>query len=486
MELKFDWDVRKRKGIVSGDMFDEIREHFSVINDAARFARMRGRWCPSRTYAVTPTGRFDLGMYYEMQKYITQNQYKVDIQHTESFTNALTGPKLKHDGQIQELDLQMRDYQHETVSQCLRSGHGTVSLATGGGKTLIMANLLENIFKNKSDCVCVVIVPDLGLVDQTYEKFKQYNVSFAFSKWTGSNELNLGVNVVITNLGIIQSSKSDTDWMHYIDILLIDEVHKLRRGNKINKLIDKIETPHKFGFTGTMPEDLLDQWNIIGKIGPIIYDKNSYELRKRKFISNVKVQVLKIGYNDKPDKPTTNNSTAAYRSELNFIAHNTYRNNILATLCNNFDNNALIMVDYLDHGEHLHNFLQNKCPDKDVYYIRGEVEIEERNRVRELMEQKKDIIVVAISKIFSTGVDIKNLHYIIFASGGKAKIKIIQSIGRGLRLHKDKEELIIFDIADKLKYGLQHLARREQFYKNESITYGTQTINQRTDEDPGG
>ena len=92
------------------------------------------------------------------------------------------------------------------------------------------------------------------------------------------------------------------------------------------------------------------------------------------------------------------------------------------------------------------------------------------------MEEEDNVIVVAISKIFSTGINIKNLHYIVFGSGGKAKIKTIQSIGRGLRLHKNKSKLIIFDIADNLQYGTQHLQKRIELYQKESIEYGLQKI----------
>ena len=87
------------------------------------------------------------------------------------------------------------------------------------------------------------------------------------------------------------------------------------------------------------------------------------------------------------------------------------------------------------------------------------------------MEMEDNIIVIAISKIFSTGINIKNLHYIMFAGGGKAKIKIVQSIGRGLRLHNDKKELIIFDIADNLRYGKRHIEQRLLLYDNEHINY---------------
>ena len=90
-----------------------------------------------------------------------------------------------------------------------------------------------------------------------------------------------------------------------------------------------------------------------------------------------------------------------------------------------------------------------------------------------------NVVVVAISKIFSTGINIKNLHYIIFGSGGKAKIKTLQSIGRGLRLHKNKSKLIIFDIGDDLQYGMRHLAKRLSHYDKENIEYGVQTIQEK-------
>ena len=141
---------------------------------------------------------------------------------------------------------------------------------------------------------------------------------------------------------------------------------------------------------------------------------------------------------------------------------------------------TLIMIDYIEHGQILHRHLQASCPDKKVYFIRGEVDVEDRDKVKQIMEQEDNVVVVAISKIFSTGINIKNLHYIVFGSGGKAKIKTIQSIGRGLRLHKNKSKLIIFDIGDMLQYGAQHLKKRIQWYKKEQIEYGIQKISEKS------
>ena len=476
MNLKFDYDERKNVGLITGNYFDQIRQIFSVYNEAHKFARYRGGFAPKRKYVITPTGRFDPCLFYEIRKHISDNHYKVKLHKTDKFKdNILPAYNIKS---LPKLSLDLRDYQREIVSTCLRIGRGVTVLATAGGKTLTIATLIEAIYRDNKQLKCLVLVPDIGLVNQTSEDFKEYGTTFFHSKWTGKNDLNLGSNVIISNLGILQSSKSDLSWLPHIDLLIVDEVHKLRRDNKINKILKTIRTPNKFGFTGTMPEEQIDQWNIVGKIGPILFEKNSFQLRKEKHIANVKVQLLKLEYQG---KPKVNSNTLAdpgrrYRSELEFITNNKFRNNVLTKLCKKFDNNALMLVDHIKHGETLYKTLKKQCNNKQIFFIRGDVPVEDRDKVKKLMENKKDIICIAISKIFSTGISIKNLHYIVFASGGKAKIKTIQSIGRGLRLHKDKQNVIIVDIADQLHYGYKHMSKRIKHYKNENIDYGIQTI----------
>lgn len=475
----FDYDEKKRMGMVSGDHFDEIREHFSVMNDAAKFARYRNRFAPSRKYVITPQGRFDPGLYYDIRKFIKQNAEDTKI-HIRDSLRPIVYPSYsqEYSSDRPELSLELRDYQQEIVDICLKMGRGVTVLATAGGKTLTIASLVESIYKNNKNMKCLVLVPDLGLVNQTYADFKEYQTTFLHSKWTGSDQLNLGSNVIIANMGIVQSDKSDVSWTEDIDLLIIDEVHKLRRDNKINKIIKKIRTPHKYGFTGTMPEQLIDQWNILGKIGPILYEKNSFQLRKQDYVAKVKVQVIKIQYNDKPKTYPEDryDPTARYRREHQFLAKNQFRNTVISKLSERFDNNCLIMVDYIEHGEELYGELKSQCKNKRVFFIRGEVGVEDREKVKKLMEDTSDVVCIAISKIFSTGINIKNLHYIVFAGGGKAKVKIIQSIGRGLRLHKDKTGVIIIDIADMLHYSYQHYKKRLQLYKGEKINYGIKKI----------
>ena len=481
--IQFELDKGNR-AIITGDEFANVREHFSVENKAAKFGRYRGRFMPYRKYIITPKGRFDIGMYFEIRKYLKQTYKDINISRSESFAmKAFPTVSIKHE--VTKLNLELRDYQSAIVSACSQVGRGVVVLATAGGKTLTMASLIQRIYDQqniKRKFCCLVLVPDIGLVNQTHADFVEYGVSFKVTKWSGNNDLDLTSNVIVANMGILQSKKSDTSWLEFVDLLVVDEVHKLRAGNKINKILDQIQTANRFGFTGTMPEEQEDQWNIIGKIGPVLYEKNSFQLREEKHIAKAKVLLMKLHYNNAPQTSfdvNNFNPSDRYRQELDWLRSNEFRNDVITTLCGNMNNNALLMVDRIEHGQLLYNLLHTKLHDKKVYFIRGDVEVDERDRIRKLMEQQHNVICVAISKIFSTGINIKNLHYIMFCSGGKAKVKIVQSIGRGLRKHESKDKLIIIDIADQLHYGKQHMAKRIKLYKEENFNYDYQEIQEK-------
>jgi len=483
---ELDYCPKKDKGILKGELFNEIREYFSEKNDAAKFMRNRYKFFPQRKYAITPTGRFNLGITFEIIKFIKENYADKKFIITLKLYNSLV-PSWEwkkspyYTEKLLPLSLELYDYQQDVVEKCVSMGRGTVLLATAGGKTLITSSLINHIkntlYNNKESFKCAFIVPSLSLVEQTVDKFMEYGVNFTYSKWTGSNALNVGTDVVVCNLGILQSKNTDLSFLKNIDLLIIDEVHMLRHGNLFNKIIDEIQTPYKFGFTGTLPESNIDKWNIIGKVGPILYEKRSYELKKDKKVSESQITILELEYKNKPSQ--SYGTIDRYREELDFLMFSEYRNRVINKICQNATNNILIMVDFIKHGEKLFDILtKNSAGKKEVYFIQGSVDTDVREQIRKKMEYRTDVICVAMSKIFSTGIDIKNLHYIIFAGGGKAKIKILQSIGRGLRLHKDKKVLQIIDLQDQLYYSQKHGLKRIQFYDQEKIPYQKNRISE--------
>lgn len=476
MDVLFSYDKQKNVGVLETEYLENIKEHFSVKVQKFGPARFN-HFIPDRRYVITPKGQFELGLFAEIIRFLRKQEIPFNIKFTDEFRDILTiGYNIK---KFYPLKLELRDYQRDIVDICLKKGFGTVVLATAGGKTLTMATLIENVVNNSKEPIkTLIIVPDIGLVNQTYSDFIEYGIAeHRISKWSGNNTINHEADIIVANMGIMQSEKSDLTWIPYVDLLIVDEVHKLRRDNKVNKIIRKIRTPHKFGFTGTMPTDLLDQWNIIGKIGPILYERMAHQLRDENYVAKSLVLILDIVYKTLPDYNFSDaGSTENYVAEVEFMIQNEFRNMVIAQLSQNFSNNALIMVDRIEHGIALYQKLTEHLTDKQIFFIQGDVEVEERKRVQDLMECSTNVVCVAISKIFSTGINIKNLHYIVFAAGGKAKVKIVQSIGRGLRLHESKDILTVIDIGDRLQYGIKHLEERKKLYATEQIKYTTKTI----------
>ena len=449
------------------DLFETMREHFSVENTGARFARGRGRFMPRRKYVITPLGACELGLYWEVRQYLIKNQINEPVDITPALAKALKVGTNKEI--VTDFKFTLRNYQEEVIQKAIKLGTGTCVLGTGAGKTFTTAALIEQFYRASNDpdtFKCLMLVPDLGLVTQTFDEFINVGITYKCTKWTGKTKPDFTANVIIANIGIIQSQFEDHDWLRHIDLLIVDECHKITAGNKISKIVQQIKTPNKFGFTGTLPEDQLNKWSIIGKLGPVIYEKNSYELRLENFLTNVNVKIMNINYSPRPhfSGPT------GYRDELEYIYNHDRRNTILQSLVRKLPNNTLIMVNHIAHGDIIMEYLE-KIEGKKVYFIQGSVDVEERDRIKAIMEKETNVVVVAISAIFATGVNVKNLHNIIFASGGKSFIRTVQSIGRGLRKHDSKDKLIIFDMCDQLNYGVAHCDKRKDIYDKEKIRY---------------
>lgn len=465
-----DFDPKKRVGLIKGDNIDVIRDQFSVEDSNAKFLRRTRRvFIPTRKFAITPTGRFEIGLCSSILKVILSLDSNANIQITPAAKKAIKPFSETEFSMLKPDGVELRSYQEQVVNTCISKGRGVVVVATAGGKTLIMSTLISNLIKNCKLNKVIVIVPT-QLVKQTYEEFVTYSSGWSCSWWTGDHSPDVNSNVVVVGTKIIQSSKQDVGWMFDADCLFVDEVHGLRHGNVINKIIKKFHTNIRFGFTGTMPEEQLDQWTVTGLIGPIVYEKNSYDLREEKFITPVQAIVAQITYTEKPEFIKSHNATANYQREIDFIINHPKRSDYIKKIVDKINNNMLILVDRIEHGELLYNTLKNHTS-KNVFFIRGDVSYQDRDEIKKIMEESYNTICIAISAIFSTGINIKNLHYILFAASGKAKIRIIQSIGRGLRLHASKEKLVIFDIFDDLKYGRAHFEKRKLIYERERIPY---------------
>ena len=452
----------------SVDNLELIRTHFSITNPA--YGR-GNKFATARVYAITPSGKYDIGLTDNITAFLESNQllYTIDDALHKKINLGFTDPNIK-----QYPSLEYRDYQFKSIKAALSKGRGVIVIPTAGGKTLIMSSVIESMRINLKEpsALALVIVPSLQLVTQTAQDFQDYGMQ-KITKWSGENIPDQNATTIVAGTQILLSNKTDLSILGNVKILLIDETHGLRRGNEINKIFNLIDTDYKFGFTGTMPPSPIDQWNIIGKLGPIVYEEKNKTLKQKNHISNFKIIILDIKHQNIPNFfRNTTKPAEAYNNEIDYLMNNQRRNEIISKLANRLSNNTIIMVDRIDHGINIEHSLRELCQDtRPIYFIRGSTDIEERENIRKLMEDRNDIIAVAVSKIFSTGINIPNLHNIIFASAGKAKIKIMQSIGRALRKHPTKTMATVFDIADNTKYSKTHLKERIKLYETEKYSY---------------
>jgi superfamily II DNA or RNA helicase len=468
--ITFDYNKSYRKGklICDESMLTFIRNHFSEKDPNASFAQMKlrlkgvNRNIPDRSYAIQSSGMFDFGLYNEILKFLMTESIS-DIHYTDEFKQEMHCG-IKNFTVWDELAHKLRDYQTDCLWSCISVGRGTVVSATGSGKSLIQASLIENWKRLRGSVKCLIVVPGTGLVTQLLNDFKDYQVTFSYSGWTGNMERQ-DTEVVIVNTELLCSQFGNFKDLVDVDLVLRDECHGNRFSNEITKIISKIKTPNKFGFTGTLPKEKIHWWKIIGTFGPIIFEKNSKELRDEKFLSDVIIRILKLNHKYK---------VRGYKKELQIIQSDDDRHEVIRKLVSKMDKNVLILVNRLEHGDNLHSHLQFK--NKQTYFVHGDVPVEERERIKEIMENNNDVVTIAMSSIFSTGINIKNLHYIIFAAGGKSFIRIVQSIGRGLRLHEEKLRLVIFDLYDNFKFSTEHVEERKKFYDEEQINWKETSI----------
>lgn len=400
------------------------------------------------------------------------HDYTVDYRFSDAFKARMEKDTENYE-LVDDLKLSPRDYQQEAIRLAMRHRFGTFVMGTGAGKTLTISCILNQLFHYKKIKKALILVPDNGLVTQFHDELlNQYGLQKKISLfYDKQNKIDPDADITIANRPLFLSRFEENEkfFRETVDCLIVDEAHSMKKSNKVSKCIEKMSAFYRFGFTGTLAEEKEDKMKNLGILGPVRYTKTSKELRDEGFLSDVTIYSLKLKY---PELF----SFDGYREEIEFMQLNELRNKFLRNLTFGLPNNTLLLVNFLVHGfaleEMFKQYNETLPPEKrkQVYFIRGEVENDTRDEIKRLMEKDDNVICIAITKIFSTGINIKNLHHVVLAAGGKSSVTVVQSIGRGLRLHPNKKRLCIWDIADQgYKYSMNHLAKRLSIYNQEKI-----------------
>lgn len=465
--------------ISDADVRERLMYAFSCPNKAKDHVKgPQRRWIPDRIHFISPTGGFNFGLAEAVINWLKTYVLDRTVQYelSDSFKKMY-----KPDDECEVIDnlaFNLREYQKDCVKLALKYRFGTFVLGTGAGKTFTIASIIHNLFLQKGIKRVLIIVPDNGLVTQFYDELVNvYKLDHKICKFYDKfNKLDDTAEIVIANRPLLLSrfAQYEKSWRSRFDCLIVDEAHSIKRDNKISKCIEKINNRYRFGFTGTLAENEEDKIKNLGLLGPVRYEKTSKELRDAGYLANVVIRKANLIYPETPER-------LKYKDEVEALYSNEYRNSFLTKLCTRLDKNTLVLVNRLEHGHNLLKYFNNNINNKKIYFIRGEIDNDIRDEIKKLMEAEDGIICIAITKIFSTGINIKNLHNIILAAGGKSAVTVVQSIGRGLRLHPEKKELNIFDITDKgYKYSTAHADKRLKIYAIEKIKVESTDIILRT------
>ena len=368
-----------------------------------------------------------------------------------------------------------RNYQIDGVYDALRYNRKLLISPTASGKSLMIYSLVRYyVDKNKK---ILLVVPTTSLVEQMYKDFQDYGwdaESYCHRIYSGREKTN-NFPVVITTWQSIY--KLDRKFFEEFDVVIGDEAHLFKSKSLIGIMSKLHSTKYRFGFTGTLDGSQTHKWVLEGLFGPSYKVTKTAELMEKGHLSKLDIRCLVLKH---PPQKFEN-----FEDETQFIITHDRRNNLIKNLVLDLKGNTLVLFSRIEaHGEPLFNLINsNKHNNRKVFFVHGGVNTAEREQVREITERENDAIIVASYGVFTTGINIKNLHNVIFASPSKSRVRNLQSIGRVLRKGKNKTKAMLYDIADdcthnsRKNYTLNHFIERIKIYNEENFNYEIITIN---------
>ena len=367
-----------------------------------------------------------------------------------------------------------RKYQIEGVYDALKHNRKLLISPTASGKSLMIYSLVRYYVDKKQKIL--LVVPTTSLVEQMYKDFAEYgwdSESYCHRIYAGKEKTS-EYPVTITTWQSVHNldRKFFTDY----DVVIGDEAHLFKSKSLISIMTKLEHAKYRYGFTGTLDGTQTHKWVLEGLFGPAYKVTRTDELMRQGHLSQLDIQCLVLKH--PPQKFET------YEDELQYIIGHEQRNRFITNLALDLKGNTLVLYSRVEtHGAILYDKInKDKQPDRKVFFIHGGVDAEERELVREITEQEQNAIIIASYGTFSTGINIKRLHNVIFASPSKSRIRNLQSIGRVLRKGINKVKAILYDIADdcsnksRKNYTLNHLIERIKIYNEENFNYEIITI----------
>ena len=454
----------------------ELSEHFTFEIENARFMpQYRSKYWDGKIRLYSNhTGEIYVGLLDKLIAWAKNCEYTVEFKDNKFYgspfeENEMISVEGVSDYMKSISRHEPRDYQVDAVYDALRYNRKLLISPTASGKSLMIYSIVRYFVEKEHNIL--LIVPTTSLVEQMYKDFEDYgwNAEEYCHKIYSGKEKSTNKNVIITTWQSIYNLPRS--FFENFDVVIGDEAHQFKSKSLVGIMTKMDNTKYRFGFTGTLDGSQTHKWVLEGLFGPSYKVTQTQELIEKGYLSKLQIKVLLLKHNE--------HQFDEYEEEIQYLITHDKRNNFIKNLSLDLKGNTLILYSRVEtHGQPLYEMINSSAAkDRKIFFVYGGVDAEEREKVREITEKENDSIIVASYGTFSTGINIKNLHNIIFASPSKSRIRNLQSIGRVLRKGENKTKAVLYDIADdityksKKNYTLNHLIERIKIYSEEKFNY---------------
>ena len=454
----------------------ELSDLFTFDVPGAKFMpQYRSKYWDGKIRLFSPaTGEVYVGLVDKIVNWARKSEYSLEFEDNKHYgtpfeENAIISREGVKEYMTRISKHKPRNYQVDAVYDALKYNRKLLVSPTASGKSLMIYAVVRYFVETKKKVL--LVVPTTSLVEQMFKDFEDYGWNaedYCHRIYSGKEKTN-EFPVTITTWQSIYKLKRP--FFKDFDVAIGDEAHLFKSKSLVSIMTKMDSAKYRYGFTGTLDGSQTHKWVLEGLFGPSYKVTQTKELIDKGHLSKLQIRVLLMKHNAQ--------KFDTYEDELQYIIGHAKRNNFIKNLALDLKGNSLILFSRVaTHGEILYESINSSVKgSRKVFYVHGGVEAEERERIREITENENNAIIVASYGTFSTGINIKRLHNVIFASPSKSRVRNLQSIGRVLRKGDGKLKAVLYDIADDItyqhrkNYTLNHLIERIKIYNEEKFNY---------------
>lgn len=414
------------------------------------------------------------GLLQYIEKFCSERNYKLIVDPSLTLTEEFSIKEAEDFIASLGLPFQPRDYQINAFVHAIRNKRLLILSPTASGKSFIIYLILR--YMQECDYKKgLLIVPTTSLVEQMYSDFKSYGYDsekFCHRQYSGKEKHTKKFLTITTWQSIY---KNEPEYFEQFDFVFGDECHQFKSKSLTTIMSQITDSKYRVGLTGTLDGTQTHKLVLEGLFGPVYKSVTTKELIDNKHLSEFSIKCLVLKY---PKEICQLAKKWKYQNEIDYIVSNKHRNKFIKNLCLSLKGNSLVLFNYVEkHGKILYEIIEKERGKRKVFFVFGGTDVDVRESIRAITEKENDAIIVASYGTFSTGINIRNLHNVIFASPSKSRVRNLQSIGRGLRKGDNKTEAVLYDISDDFRDGkfvnftLKHFLERVKIYDEEKFKY---------------